>query len=104
MDDQEIMVRAREAAIAAFAYSESTAVSCRNGYFDDSVSVKAFTQALRDLSKPLSEIQPVEPDLLEARKLAREIMSGERDGALSVIAALAGIKRGRELAAQEQSR
>ncbi len=72
--------------------------------------VRTFAATLRELNwQP-----PVDPDLLEARKVAAahwqhsdpryasEILSGICDSGVSVSVAIPAIKRGRELAAQDR--
>ena len=72
-----------------------------NPFIDDNY------KALRAIVAELPE--PIDPDLLEARKLAcvgrdeataKGVMAGEYDGWTVVQYHLAGIKRGRELARQ----
>ena len=112
MTEEEIMIRAREAAAKIYV-DEGSKKAIRGGQWDSGTLVMGAAQALRDLSKPLSEIQPVDPDLIEARKVAHdtlmslgasdeqiiagEVLAGERDDAIIMHATLAAIKRGREL-------
>ena len=134
MTEEEIMIRAREAAITIYANREhdpmcvsepraSEDKRLRAGDLDEHYAVRGAAQALRDLSRPLSEIQPVDPDLVEARRMCAEdalktshvtyqfvtyspedaraaILAGRMDGFVGVEGRLAAIKRGRELERQ----
>jgi len=119
MTEEEILIRAREASIAA-GYTRGLGIThevatndeaaIRAGQRDRNWSVLCAAQALRDLSKPLSEIQPPHPDLIEARRLAAEglaqwyaetpFLRGDKDASPEVQMTLAAIQRGRELERQ----
>jgi hypothetical protein len=122
--EDEIMVRAREAAIAEEFVVSSRHQEVRTGAFDGISPIKAAARALRDLSKPLADLvpPPVDPDLIEARKIAAamcrgtalipghdpvteeiadNIEKGTEDRAEIVQASLTAIKRGREMALDE---
>ena len=67
----------------------------------DQAALKAFAAYIRE-----HETEPVDPDLIEAREIVADksnddctdiILSGRWDGYTIVIAALAALKRGREL-------
>jgi len=108
--EEEIMIRAREAYIVADRVtSDSYLIAVRDGEFDGRLALKTAAQALRDASKPLSEIQPVDPDLIEARECAalvyeerenkegaEELRRGEYDDNAGVQVALLAIKRAKE--------
>jgi hypothetical protein len=65
MGEDEIMQRAREAAIIAANMKDNTSYdeALRAGKWDDNYNVTAAAQALRDYHRPLSEIVPINPDL-----------------------------------------
>ena len=82
LPEDEILQRAREAAAAVSATDSLLAEGYRRGKYDGpSGCVAAAARALRDLSKPLSEIvpKPVDPDLIEARKIAASILEENLD-------------------------
>lgn len=107
----EILVRAREACVAVLKPESHSRCHCaeeyRRGDNDGGRAVSAILRFHADLGKPLSEIQPPDPDLLEARKLAAEFsgsaafkdrhLSGHYDDTPRSKGFLAAIKRGREL-------
>jgi hypothetical protein len=105
MTEEEILIRAREAAIAEWSFHGIHSELTRNGAYDGKGDFRIAIRALRDLSKPLSEIQPVDPDLIEAREIvgARYLellplyRAGRYDSGSTIPIALAAIKRGREL-------
>jgi hypothetical protein len=101
MTEDEILVRAREAAIKADYSSIYDESEVRDGRRDDTWPIVCIIQALRDLSKPLSEIQPVDPDLMEAQAIigGRVIITSGVPQMIKQIEdiAVAAIKRGREL-------
>jgi hypothetical protein len=108
LSDDEILIRAREAAIAAGGWV-GMAAKVRAGEMDEGGTILAVARALRDLAKPLDEIRPkvADPDLIEARKIAagafanrniqEEYIGGSRDKCSDFQRILAAIKRGREL-------
>lgn len=117
MTEQEALVRAREAAIAGWLdkpghyNSEAEKARYRAGEVDCNGLIRVALRALLDAHKPLSEVAPVDPDLIEARELVAQywvernspmtavgIRSGKHDDGSNVMATLAGIKRGRALA------
>lgn len=72
MTEQEALIRAREACIAAIAktmandYNQELIIGrYRSGYYDDQPQMKAVVRALLDLDKPL----PVGRDLADLREL-----------------------------------
>lgn len=114
MTEEEIMIRVREAFLATTARSWTTRDNIdgiRRGAWDDLPALAPVVHALRDLSKPLDEIRPVDPDLLLAREMAaaqceaiphhwaEPIRRGEKDADArsGVSLALAALKRGREM-------
>jgi hypothetical protein len=112
MTEDEILTRAREAVASLWRHSHQLA-SVRNGEWDAGQLVTVAARALRDYHKPLSEIVPVDPDLVEARtlavnslraakynELADKIERGFKDADIHVQLPLRAIKRGRELATQ----
>lgn len=124
LPEGEIMIRAREAAIAVIGGGEVTKAAVREGLMDGHSDIVTAARALRDLSKPLSEImpKPVDPDLIEARKLLAEtagkpnrddplaqrceenrarVLRGDADKSDEMKTILAAIRRGRELALKE---
>jgi hypothetical protein len=96
MTEEEIMIRAREAAIATGVWTLGNVERCRRGDFDDYAAMKPFFRVLRDLSKPLSEIQPVDPDWVEAQSIAAQ-HGWANEFEVWAKCALAALKRGREL-------
>jgi hypothetical protein len=87
-----------------------TAELIESGGQDDDFFVASYAATLRELNwQP-----PVDPDLVEARKIAAahwqhsdpryasEILSGTCDSGISVSVAIPAIKRGRELEATER--
>jgi hypothetical protein len=103
LSEEEILIRAREAYITENGHlSEDGKSNVRGGSLDNDggLRIAIAVRALRDLYKPLSEIQPVDPDREEAMRLARatgwmsEAINEPGSGAAL---ALAAIKRGREL-------
>ena len=72
----------------------------------DNIPVKLLAHHIAKYETP-----PIDPDLIEARKVAstrksdfvtpEEYLSGKRDNYVDVVSALAGIKRGRELQAEQ---
>ncbi len=72
MTEDEIMQRAREAVIAELHHSGSSAQSLRSGEWDDCTDVLTAARALRDASKPLAEVLPVDPDVLLAKEIAAD--------------------------------
>lgn len=110
MTEEEIMIRAREAYIATFTPSwmdDKRAAQIRAGKAADverALEHWGILRALRDLSKPLSELLPEDPDLEVARKIAASenqstpYAADGSDDDILVTVALAAIKRGRELA------
>lgn len=108
LSQEEILVRAREATIAYRRENHILTIDAiRGGSWDKFPVVQVAVKALTDLVKPLSEIVPVDEDLIEARKLCaeacndavnkRSYITGYLDGSLAVKRTLSGIKRGREL-------
>lgn len=95
MTEDEIMIRAREAYITDYAIAE-TVTEIRGGGYDNLTAIKVAARALRDAAKPLSEIAPPDPDLVEAREIANHDYGTVESIAITL--ALAGIKRGRALA------
>jgi hypothetical protein len=91
MSEAEILTRAREAAISV--WTEDMHPTARAGRYDSGPTIKAVIRALRDLSKPLSEIVS-DPDKEEARSMAKECGFG---AATQEDVILAAIKRGRAL-------
>lgn len=114
--EDEILQRAREAAIASGNMPvNATKQQVRSSLYDQWAAVASAARALRDLAKPLSEVvpKPVDPDLIEARKIAAEAMSAYRESARAIVngeqdqsemmkAALAAIKRGRDMALEHK--
>jgi hypothetical protein len=72
MGEDEIKVRMREAMIFGCANSGIQAKGIRDGNWDDNYTGKAIAQALRDYHRPLSEIAPVNPDLVMAWEVCAE--------------------------------
>ena len=111
MTEDEALIWAREAYIARWAVTSDAKAQIRAGKLDNVDYIKIVRRALLDTHKPLSEITPVDPDLIEARELVARywvernspmtavgIRSGKHDDGSNVVATLAGIKRGRALA------
>jgi hypothetical protein len=80
MGEDEIMQRAREAAIIAANTKGNTSYdeALRAGKWDDNYNVTAVAQALRDYHRPLSEIAPVNPDLALASEVCAEVFERMR--------------------------
>jgi hypothetical protein len=104
MTEDEILARAREARIKVCGITSARrAAACRNGSMDtQSTGIRTAITALRDLSKPLSELQPADPDREEALRLAKKLKwsSEPKDvdnPSCAASAILVAIKRGREL-------
>jgi hypothetical protein len=77
-------------------------------------AVRHYSDALAATLRELNWQPPVDPDLIEARKIvadahsepvystwAHQVIDGKRDDCIEMRCCLAAIKRGRELAAQE---
>jgi hypothetical protein len=82
MGEDEIMQRAREAVIKVGDYNESDKAAIRSGEYCLWMNVAPAAQAVRDYHRPLSEIVPVNPDLLMAREVCAEAF--EKIGSASV--------------------
>ena len=111
MTEEEALIRAREACIARWPRLSSTAAQIRAGEDDGYSGIQTALRALLDANKPLSEVAPFDPDLIEAREVVAQywdedgspgqavsIRSGLGNAKFSLAIALAGIKRGRALA------
>lgn len=98
-----MLIRAREACATV-----SNNSAYRSGIYDGSATLQTALRALLDLDKPL----PVDPDLIEAREIcakwhegtklpvaANNYRAGDYDDGYYVTSVVAGIKRGRVLAA-----
>ena len=110
MIEEEIMIRAREAYIACHPHmDEERKKDIRSGAMDRTNIFQALHRALCDASKPLSAIQPVDPDLIEAREClaifyegrgnkvaAESARRGNWDDLGGVRSALLAIKRAKE--------
>ena len=68
----EILPRAREAAVARLDWASAQCGEVRSGRIDDYDVIIAAAQALRDAHRPLSELVPAHPRLQEARELLAE--------------------------------
>lgn len=101
MTEEEILIRAREAAIAApepcDPYCDEARQNIRCGHWDYAYGIPQAARALRDLSKPLSEIQPVDPDEAEAARMYEDAVLGTDRCPTWRDAMLRALKRGREL-------
>ncbi len=94
MTEEEIMIRAREAVVEVAPITVPDA-DIRAGHCDGDSYIRCVVRALRDLSKPLSEIQPVDPDKEEAIRLRNEAQWNDSPYHVEVL--MKAIKRGREL-------
>ena len=111
MTENEALIRAREAFIAQSSLGDHDRSQVRVGAYDSHAVVVTIFRVLLDTNKPLSEIVPVDPDLIEAREIAAQywdergspwtasdILLGRDDDNNIMKIALACIKRGRALA------
>lgn len=106
MSEEEVLIRAREASIAAgycdlsgYGDEKSAAerAAVRAGQRDNNWSILVAARALRDIDRPLSEIQPPDPDINEAAELLLKLNANGVGPYQCTTGILAAIKRGREL-------
>ncbi len=103
MTQDEILTRAREAFIKAYASNDALVAAIRAGRYDDHSYMEIAIAALTDAHRPLSEIVPVDPDLLAAREwaakarseLASAYLAGELDYTTTILGFLAGCRHAR---------
>ena len=102
----EILPRAREAAVARLDWASAQCGEVRSGRIDDYDVIIAAAQALRDAHRPLSELVPAHPRLQEARELmaaecekkgwlakAVSVRAGCCDNDIGILSALAAFDR-----------
>ncbi len=106
MSADEVLIRAREAAIAAMPKTYTDwAYKTRNARHDSIAAIQSILAYERDRAKPLAEVAPhtaEDPDERAAYGMCRarqgQIFTWEeREGSTMYRGFLAGIKRGREL-------
>jgi hypothetical protein len=105
MSADEVLIRAREAAIEVFGWQGVLAAEMRRGVHDDYESIKAIITYERDRAKPLAEVAPHTVENADERvaydlyaKEAGAVYSfAERKSSPPYRYILKAIKRGREL-------
>lgn len=103
MTEQEILVRAREALIAAFTPPKEVETEIRAGVWDVSPLIQTCIAFANSLDLPFSAIQPPSPELAAARTWAAgrlqsnglageaaDVLAGKMDWQPLVVAFLAG--------------
>ena len=106
MSADEVLIRAREAAIEGDGWPDTDHKNIRSGDFDNLTSIRSIVAYERDRAKPLAEVAPhtvEDPDDRVAYDLYAAQCGGnlhpweDRHASSWYRSILAGIKRGREL-------